>query len=306
MKLYLIKDNLQETTLEEVNKHSHPYVAVVTNEEFNQNFNFFDMGIDLDFDLLGPTMTKAEVNYDAVIGTFNIPDRKAITVKNHKFAFAFDEKGIAFINDDGYALEKINNIIALKKWRLPSLERFIFDFLEQITDDDLRLLEDYENKLISLESKVQQDDGDDILLTIDSIRNDINKLRLHYGQLQDLSQELLEDENEFFNSDNLRYFNMYANRISSLSALCSSLLEHCNQVRELKRATIEKKQNKLMIILTIISTIFMPLTLITGWYGMNFKYMPELYYKISYPIVIVVCITIVIVCVRYFKKNKWL
>ena len=61
-----------------------------------------------------------------------------------------------------------------------------------------------------------------------------------------------------------------------------------------------------MALLTIISSIFMPLTLIAGWYGMNFKYMPELEYKAAYPIVIVISIAIVILSLVFFKKKKWL
>ena len=58
--------------------------------------------------------------------------------------------------------------------------------------------------------------------------------------------------------------------------------------------------------LTVITSIFMPLTLIAGWYGMNFKYMPELEHEAAYPIVIAVSIVIVIVCLIFFKKKKWL
>ena len=61
-----------------------------------------------------------------------------------------------------------------------------------------------------------------------------------------------------------------------------------------------------MTLLTVITSIFMPLTLIAGWYGMNFKYMPELDYKSAYPIVIGVSIAIVVVCLIFFKKKKWL
>ena len=61
-----------------------------------------------------------------------------------------------------------------------------------------------------------------------------------------------------------------------------------------------------MALLTVITSIFMPLTLIAGWYGMNFKYMPELEYKASYPIIIVLSVVIVIVCLIFFKKKKWL
>ena len=74
----------------------------------------------------------------------------------------------------------------------------------------------------------------------------------------------------------------------------------------LSREKLDVKQNRTMALLTVITTIFMPLTLIAGWYGMNFKYMPELEYKWAYPAVIAVSIIIVIVSLLFFKKKKWL
>ena len=61
-----------------------------------------------------------------------------------------------------------------------------------------------------------------------------------------------------------------------------------------------------MTLLTVITSIFMPLTLIAGWYGMNFKYMPEREYKAAYPIVILLSIAIVVISLIFFKKKKWL
>ena len=61
-----------------------------------------------------------------------------------------------------------------------------------------------------------------------------------------------------------------------------------------------------MTILTVVTTIFMPLTLITGWYGMNFTYMPELDSPYGYPIIIVVALMIAVASLLYFKRKKWL
>ena len=78
------------------------------------------------------------------------------------------------------------------------------------------------------------------------------------------------------------------------------------QVRDLYNAQLEVHQNRIMTLLTVVTTIFMPLTLLVGWYGMNFHYMPELSWRISYPIVFVVSIVIVIACLIFFKKKKWM
>jgi magnesium transporter len=61
-----------------------------------------------------------------------------------------------------------------------------------------------------------------------------------------------------------------------------------------------------MTVLTVVTSIFLPLTLIAGWYGMNFRYMPELEWPYSYPVVIVVSIIIVVVCLVWFKRKKWM
>ena len=83
------------------------------------------------------------------------------------------------------------------------------------------------------------------------------------------------------------------------------LAEYSIQLREMHQTQVEMRQNQIMQFLTIVTTIFMPLTLITGWYGMNFKAMPELDTSYGYFIVMVVCILIIILEVIYFKKKKW-
>ena len=80
------------------------------------------------------------------------------------------------------------------------------------------------------------------------------------------------------------------------------LLEYAGQVRDAYQEQVAAQQNKNMQFLTIISTIFFPLTLITGWYGMNFQNMPEL--QNGYPGVIVLSLIVVILCIYIFKKKK--
>ena len=93
-----------------------------------------------------------------------------------------------------------------------------------------------------------------------------------------------------------------ADRADRLKDRTSHLLEYAQQVRDSYQAVIDAKQNENMQFLTMISTIFFPLTLITGWYGMNFQDMPEL--DGGYPVIILVSILVVIVCIFIFKKKK--
>jgi len=121
-----------------------------------------------------------------------------------------------------------------------------------------------------------------------------------------MTQELEENENGFFSEENLRYIHLFMNLLARRHDSAASLRDYTMQVRDLYHAQMEVRQNRIMTLLTVITTIFMPLTLIVGWYGMNFRYMPELEWPFGYPLVIIVSIAIAAGCLLYFKRKKWL
>lgn len=298
-----------EETLRAVDREDlkgRQFVAVMTFEEWQKKKDSLEIGIDMDPDLSEIFLTKAEVNYDSLTGTFAIPDRKNLSADDRKFAFVLDEKGVVFIDDGDTALGIINGIKSTKKWKMPSLERFIYDFLDYIVKDDLRLMERYEDELDSMEQAII--DGDENLPSgrLNDIRNEIRYLRIHYEQLMDLAAEFEENENGFFDLENLRYFRLFINRAERLHEEAMSLRDYTMQLRDLYKAHLDLKQNRIMTVLTVVTTIFMPLTLIVGWYGMNFRFMPELEWKGSYPVVIALSILIVVISLIFFKKKKWL
>ncbi len=130
------------------------YVAVLSMSEWKRERGSFDMQIELEPDAGNIYNTKAEVNYDSLTGTFWLPDRKNLRGRNFRFAFALDEKGIEFIDDSGKAEQMVGTIRRTKRWREPSLERFWYDFLEQIVDDDLPMMEHYEEELNRIEDAI--------------------------------------------------------------------------------------------------------------------------------------------------------
>ena len=303
---FIIDETLREAERKALKKTCHQYVAVLTSEEWQKNKESFEFGIDIEPDLSEIFLTKAEVNVDSLTGTFAIPDRKNPSGEDSKFAFVLDEKGIIFIDDTGAALELIKNIKNTKKWKIPSLERFLYDFLDQIVKDDLRLMEKYEDELDRMEQSIEDSDENLPSGRLNDIRSDIRYLRIHYEQLVDLAQEFEENENNFFTVENLRYFRLFISRASRLRDTAMSLRDYTMQLRDLYKAQLDIKQNRIMTVLTVVTTIFMPLTLIVGWYGMNFRYMPELDWHWSYPVLIIISIIIVIASLLFFKHKKWL
>ena len=98
----------------------------------------------------------------------------------------------------------------------------------------------------------------------------------------------------------------YVHRTERLHQYAAEMKEYTQQIREIYQTQITLQQNRVMNFLTVVTTIFMPLTLMTGWYGMNFVGMPELGWRYGYPAVIVLSVLIVAWLLWYFRKNKWL
>ena len=303
---YLIRATLTPCSLEDCHKDATPYVAVLTPDLWQLNKEKFEMGIDLEQGLTEVHNTKIEENYDSLTGTFSIPDRSDIGAEPRKFAFALDERGIVFIDRSGMAEEIVQRIRASRRWRLPSLERFLYDFLVQLIRGDQGLLSQYEKELEMLEYSILQGEDDAVMTRLHELRGDISDLRAHYEQLLDLGQALEENENNFFSQENVRYFRLFNNKITRLLDASAAVRDYSVQLRDLYQSQLDVKQNRIMTVLTVVTTIFLPLSLIAGWYGMNFRYMPELDSPLGYPVVIGVSAAIVIGSLIFFKKKKLL
>ncbi len=320
MKVYLLKE-----TLEEISEESlfHPteaktdgqtapaaaknqFVAVVTPQEWAKKAPLFNIGTEQDLLSAPVASTKAEVNYDSLTGSFLIPDRGALDKRDWRFAFALDARGMVFIDDNGKAEEMVMAISRSKHTKKGCLERFLYDFLETIIENDLRVMEDMEKELDEFEARILAEEEKLSLERINEMRSQTRELRIHYAQLIDMTQELEENENGFFKEKDLHYLHLFMNRMLRLDDIAASLRDHTSQVRELYQTQLDVRQNRTMTLLTVVTTIFMPLTLIAGWYGMNFRYMPELDKTWGYPAVILVSLAIAIGCLIFFKKKKWL
>ena len=306
MNYYLIKETLFPCGKEEIKNSGCQYAAVLSWKEWEENRDYFDLGIDMEMDHGFPKDTKAVVNIDSLTGSFNSPDLMYTHRPARGFSFALDEKGIILIDDSGYVLSMMEKIRVTRKWRLVGIERFLYDLLECAISEDLTMLERMEHRLTEMEEVIIAGTTSGFPPELNTIRGDLLDLRIHYEQLIDLSQELEENENGFFREEALRYFHMFTDRAIRLQAVVSGQREHVLQLMDLMQSSMDIQQNRIMALLTVVTSIFLPLTLIAGWYGMNFRYMPELEWKWGYFAVIFVSILIIIVSLIWFKKKKWL
>ncbi|WP_276670072.1 CorA family divalent cation transporter [Schaalia cardiffensis] len=303
---YLIDERLRACEEAEIRSANTPFVAILTPEEWAEGRDAYDMGIEFDPDLSTSLDTQAETNYDAVTGTIFIPDRANPDLPEARFTFALDEKGVVFVDAQDNALTLVEQIAENRRWRRPGLERFLADFFVQIIKNDPQLLRDYEDELDGMEHAIMAGSPGSAAHRINEMRSELRDLDDHYDHLMDLVRLLEENENGFFAEENLRYFRTVYGRLDKLRDQASSLRDQALQMRDLSKMRLDIQQNHIMTVLTVVTVIFAPLTLIVGWYGMNFTHMPELAWRWGYPLVFLVSLTVTLGLIFFFKRRKWL
>src|SRR5258708_33286834 len=117
--------------------------------------------------------------------------------------------------------------------------------------------------------------------------------------------KLIKDESGFIDSSNARFFNDVYNHVAHLIDSLDTYKDLTSSLMDIHINTMNTRMNEVMKVLTVISTIFMPLTFIVGIYGMNFDRMPELHAAWGYPIVMFAMALIVFGMIRYFKYKEW-
>ncbi len=248
---------------------------------------------------------KAEVHMDFLYGTFVIPP-KGKNTHEASFRYAVFKDRIIFIDDGDYVLrivEKIRDSITRPN---PGIGFFFADFLDALISEDLLCLTDIENQIAHLEDEVLSGTLDNFNHKIMSCRRKILIYSHYYLQLSDISNVLQQNDHGFFNRSELNAFRLFSERVGRLHEEALMLREYSTQIREVYQSQIDIRQNKIMKILTVVTTVFLPLTLIAGWYGMNFKYMPELNWKYGYLTVFLLSLAIVILCIRLCRKKHFL
>ena len=117
---------------------------------------------------------------------------------------------------------------------------------------------------------------------------------------------MLENAEDLLGPESAQRMGHFGRRVESLRGESQMLREYASQIASEYQAQIDIGQNRIMKVLTVVTTLCLPLSLIAGWYGMNFAHMPELQWAYGYPAVILVSAGILLGSLWYFhKKNFW-
>ena len=188
-----------------------------------------------------------------------------------------------------------------------SKEKILFGVLEKLISEANNYLAISESVILEMEAQIVDGKIDSSLnKKIFQQKNQLSILNNYYEHLIEMGEELQNNSNDLFTGKDLRYFKVFTGRASRLSASTRAQSESLIHLREAHDATMNYELNRIMKVFTIITAIFLPLTLIVGWYGMNFNDMPELSWKYGYPYVIILSVLVLCGSILFFRRKKLL
>ncbi|GAB5408393.1 MAG: magnesium/cobalt transporter CorA [Balneolaceae bacterium] len=222
-------------------------------------------------------------------------------VFNDKFIFTFQESERMIFSPIKERLE-----VEHTRMRKGGPDYMAYAIMDIIIDYYFEVLETINNKIEEIEDILWSNNEEDTLPDIHRTRRQLIKFRKSTWPLRDNMNSMLRDESPFIKDETKLFLrDVYDHTVQIIDSLDNNR-ELVSGLHDMYMTNISNKMNEVMKVLTIIATIFIPLTFIAGIYGMNFSYMPELQWKWSYPIIWGVMILVTIGMVFFFRKKKWL
>lgn len=253
---------------------------------------------------------KMERTGENYVGTIKVPRQE----KSGGIAFAFYLEEPHSDEDGGQLMieEESGRLAVMVEENREDLEgsedghAFMLNLLHLLMQDDVLQLERLEESMYALEEELLKGIPENFQERTARCRRKLFTLHTYYEQMVNLAQNMEDAPHLARQDETCAEWGRLADKAERLHNHVEMLREYLIQIRELYQSRTAEQQNRIMTMLTVITTIFLPLTLIAGWYGMNFPNMPELHWRYGYAVVIGLSVLIVTLEILYFKKKKML
>ncbi|HCD51764.1 MAG TPA: magnesium and cobalt transport protein CorA [Balneolaceae bacterium] len=222
-------------------------------------------------------------------------------VISKQYVFSFQESDHDFLAP---VEQRIQN--KASRLRNSGTDYLAYALIDTIIDYYYEVIESLNEKLDEIEDELILSSTEDHLKEIHHLRKELIKFKKSVWPFRDALNTLLRDETKIISEETKLFLRDTYDHIFQVIETIDHSRELVSGLHDMYMTDISNKMNEVMKVLTIIATIFIPLTFIAGIYGMNFSYMPELQWKWSYPIVWVFMIVSTLLMVLYFRKKKWL
>jgi len=278
-------------------------------EELGKIYNFHPLILEDIVDTDQRPKIKDFGDYIFIILKMHYYDKENNEIKIEQVSLIFGKNYvISFQEREGDVFDSIrerirNNIGRIRKARADYL---IYALMDAIIDNYFTILEKLGEETEDLEAKVIKDPVPANLQIIYKLKSELIFLRKSVWPLREVISILEKGESVLIDkSTNIYLRDIYGHTIQVMDTV-ETLRDVISGTLDVYLSSVSNKMNEIMKVLTIIATIFIPLTFIAGVYGMNFQYMPELKWVWAYPLILSVMLIIGIVMVIFFKRRKWM
>ncbi|MGL5440363.1 MAG: magnesium transporter CorA family protein [Filifactoraceae bacterium] len=279
------------------------YITIGSLSEVDKIFDYLEFDKRFIDEIGKSVMPKLEsFNEMDYIYVYDIDDNLE---KSEEYWIFLEKKRITlFCEDEEKFREKFLGEMEGKNIKFSRVSRVLWGFLNQLMIDDVNLVRKLESDIEDLEERILSSKPKAVNMEIIGMKKKLLFLRHYYEQILEVACDIEENENNLIPEEELKSFKNLTGRLERITKSIIMLRDYLTQVREAHQAEEDLRLNATMEIFTVITAIFFPLTLLTGWYGMNFKNMPELSWRYGYFGVFIAGILIVVSLIYYFKKKN--
>ncbi|WP_094226515.1 magnesium/cobalt transporter CorA [Methanolobus psychrotolerans] len=231
----------------------------------------------------------------------NVQAEQVSIILGNNFVLSFQEiEGDTF----NFLRERLRN--AKGRIRLMGADYLAYALLDSIVDNYFIIIERFGEIIEDLEDKLIENPSPETLQSIHDLKKEMIYLRKSVWPLREVINGLERTESPLFKDTTSVFLKDVYDHTIQVAEAVETYRDILSGILDVYLSSISNKMNEIMKMLTIIATIFIPLTFVAGMYGMNFTYMPELDWKWGYPAVWFVNILIFLSMYTYFRKKKWL
>lgn len=283
-----------------------PLVQILTSDEFSQ---LDSISREARTELAALELSEAnfvELYPAFVIGSFSVPDKSDPTGDPETLSFYLEADHLIFIDDGTIAQNTLNKVAATGILTKPTTSHALYAFMKTLIADDFTWFSAMEDAMEGLEDAMITRQADISSQTIMSYRRAAMRMGSYYQQIGVMADLIADNENKVMSREEARTFGHIVSHANHLADRASMLREYSLQLYELHQTQIDLKQNSTMQILTIVTVMFAPLTLVTGWFGMNLAVLPGLDWPYMAFTIIGLAAIMIAAMVIFFKNKKWL
>ena len=278
-------------------------------EEIGRQFNFHPLVLE---DILSPNQRPKLEDYGSYL--FVVIKKLIWNIEEDKFEYEQigivlgEDYVISFQERDTDLFNPIYERIHVPKGRvrLMKADYLFYILIDIIIDNYFIVLEKVGEDIENMEDILIRNPEPETLQLIYQLKRSSIELRKSIWPIREVINKLQREQSNLIRDELQIYLRDIYDHIFRISDLLENYRDIIFGMLDMYLSSVSNRMNDIMKVLTIISTIFIPLSFLAGFYGMNFRYMPELVQPFAYPILIMIMSSIALVMLYFFKRKKWI